>query len=234
MMKGPPVRFEVKEMVVIALLMSWKRQSSTRGIQEIVRDLFGPGMNDMIVAISRQEEMDYDNDFPVVADTTSQGLPIHSLPSGQENMLLERLYGLGPVGYIDDNTIPRLDLLSLKVRKKILRLLLKFETPLHVQLVPSGRYSFAVFGPYDDPSGGLPAFHDRQVGPVDNLLAIATARPEIHGLALEVFYQENSFVLGPFLTMEDQPDSYLYHLGHWKLSIGWKACSYLRENVFEG
>jgi hypothetical protein len=47
-----------------------------------VRDLFGPGLNDMIVAISRQEEMDYDNDFPVVADTTSQGLPIHSLPSG--------------------------------------------------------------------------------------------------------------------------------------------------------
>jgi hypothetical protein len=67
-----------------------------------------------------------------------------------------------------------------------------------------------------------------------NLLAIAAARPEIHGLALEVFYQENSFVLGPFLTMEDQPDLYLYHLGHWKHSIGWRACSYLRENVFEG
>jgi hypothetical protein len=148
--------------------------------------------------------------------------------------LLERLYGLGPVGYIDDNTIPRLDLLSLKVRKKILRLLLKFETPLHVQLVPSGRYSFAVFGPHDDPSRGLPPFHDHQVGPVDNLLAIAAARPEIHRLALEVFYQENSFVLGPFLTMEDQPDLYLYHLGHWKRSIGWRSCSYLRENVFEG
>lgn len=225
------MRFEVTEMMAIVLLMRWNRKLSTKGIQWEVRDFFGPGMADIVEAILRQENMEFDNDF-LVTGTNSRGSPIHSLPSGQENLLLERLYGTRPVAYVDD-TILWLILLSNQLQVKALRPVLKLGAPVHAQLDPSGQYNFAVFGPHDDPSGPLPAFRIGRVGPVMKLFAISETNSQFRDLALQIFYGENSFVLGPFPPMEDQPDLYLCHLGHWKNAIGERACSYLRENVFE-
>ena len=147
--------------------------------------------------------------------------------------MLERLYGPSPVAYVDD-TIAWLILLSDQLKVKVLQSVLNLGTTVHVQLEPSGQYNFAVFGPHDDPSGPLPAFRIGQIGPVVKLFAIAETNSQFRDLALQIFYGENSFVLGSFPYLEHQPDLYLYHLGHWKNAIGERACSYLRENVFEG
>jgi hypothetical protein len=68
-------------------------------------------------------------------------------------------------------------------------------------------------------------------GPIKNLFALAKTNAELRGLALEVFFGQNKFILGPFDEIAGETELELYHLGHWKQAIGAHSCAFLHTNV---
>jgi hypothetical protein len=238
--------YEVVEMITVALLTSRTRRLTEEGIQKRVERFFRKGkdrtwatsVHDDIENTLLREDMNFDVDFPVLSHA-SGGEPIYSLKPGHENSTLKRFYNLGRVGYFDiPVTGTSFQSLPHEMRVMIMRRLFILNAEIHVQLDSSGpqtqppfNYKFAVFGPEDDKSpGGLPQFQHNRIGPIERLFALAVTDWENRGMALQIFYAENKFVLGPFLPISGQTNINMFHLGHWKAAIGQHACSFLHEN----
>ncbi|KAF2031298.1 hypothetical protein EK21DRAFT_111122 [Setomelanomma holmii] len=232
--------FEVIEMMALVMLRSPTRTFSKEMLRREIFQLFkrmktGDFVQQVASAmdsIFHNEDVRFDISFLVVKHT-SMGWPIYHLGPGQENTILEaRLY---------DHVIEKLDVpykpanstihkecplsfLPNELKVRILCKLFRLGTDIHVILEPTRqvlrppfKYNFVVFGPEDDPSSALPDTRcSRQPGPIENFFAITEANAELRALALQVFYNENKFVLGPFASIAGETDINLYHLGHWK------------------
>tara|TARA_R110002003_G_scaffold186_10_gene14588 strand:- start:4976 stop:5971 length:996 start_codon:yes stop_codon:yes gene_type:complete len=254
-MNGQWWGFEVKEMMAIALLRSPSRRLRKRPLRMEVNNLFNrvkikefiKVVSGEISAILKEEVVNFDNNFPIVGNTSS-GRPIFHLAPGHENYILkERLYDLGAVGYFDvepgrtSNAPGMSALLSLpkELQVMIIKYLFKLGTDIHVILdrtsqtsAPPFRYNFFVFAPEDDVDGPPPRTRSSsEPGPIKNLFALAKTNAELRGLALEVFYGQNKFILGPFDEIAGETELELYHLGHWKQAIGAHSCAFLHTNV---
>ena len=134
--------------------------------------------------------------------------------------------------------------LPVELKVMIIRDLLLLETNIHVLVdttrgpvrwssAPPFKYNFYVLRPGIEPTFLIPLVteHGEEYpGSIQSPFALAGVNKELRELALQVFYGENKFVLGPFHNIgRGQPDVGMYHLRHWKNAIGGQASSFLKN-----
>jgi len=135
--------------------------------------------------------------------------------------------------------------LPVELKVMIIRNLFLLPTDIHVlqdttretvrwSSAPPFKYNFYVIRPGIEPTFLIPLVPEpsnEYPGSIQSPFALAGVNKELRELALQVFYGDNKFVLGPFFNIgRGQPDVGMYHLGHWKNAIGGQASSFLREN----